>query len=264
MTAYTKTGFSFYAIDTDRYQDRKIKRLKKDFGCTGIAVYDYLLCEVYRDKGCYMEFDTNILFDVAEYFDIEEKEVADVVKHCGDIGLFSKTLLEKGIITSASIQRRYMEMCSKSRRKSFAIPEDYLLIDQTGRGREESVPVIEIPVQQPVSLDDNPILSVQPVTLDDEIDQLLNEDYWLDQLQVLHNIDKGKLKVLLNKEFRSQCIADGKEMGHANIKDAKSHFHSWLRFYKERENNNGRQGYKDRRRGSEVTATSAKDYEGTF
>ena len=251
MTAYTKTGFSFYAIDTDRYQDRKIKRLKKDFGCTGIAVYDYLLCEVYRDKGCYMEFDTNILFDVAEYFDIEEKEVADIVKHCGDIGLFNKTLLEKGIITSASIQRRYMEMCSKSRRKSFAIPEDYLLIDQTGRGREESVPVIEIPVQQPVSLDD-------------EIDQLLNEDYWLDQLQVLHNTDKGKLKLLLNKEFRSQCIADGKEMGHANIKDAKSHFHSWLRFYKERENSNERQYNKDRRRGSKVTATSAKDYEESF
>ena len=52
MAAYTKTGFSFYSVDTDRYQDRKIKRLKKAFGCNGIAVYDYLLCEVYRDKGC--------------------------------------------------------------------------------------------------------------------------------------------------------------------------------------------------------------------
>lgn len=262
MAAYTKTGFSFYAIDTDRYQDRKIKRLKKSFGCNGIAVYDYLLCEVYRDKGCYMEFDTNILFDVAEYFDIDEKTVADIVEHCGDIGLFNKKMLEKGVITSASIQRRYMEMCSKSRRKSLAIPEDYLLIDQTGREREESVPTIDIPVQ-PVLGEDVPIFSVQPVTLDDEINQLVDEDYWLDQLQVLHNIDKGKLKLLLGKEFRSQCIADGKEMGHANIRDAKSHFHSWLRMYKER-GNNDRQGYKDKRRGSEVTATSSKDFEGVF
>lgn len=257
MAAYTKTGFSFYAIDTDRYQDRKIKRLKKSFGCNGIAVYDYLLCEVYRDKGCYMEFDTNILFDVAEYFDIDEKTVADIVVHCGDVGLFNKTLLEKGVITSASIQRRYMEMCSKSRRKSLAIPEDYLLIDQTGREREESAPIIEMPMQQPV------ILDVKPVTLDEEISQLMNEEYWLDQLQVLHDMDKGKLKLLLGKEFKSQCIADGKEMGHANIKDAKSHFNSWLRFYKER-GNNDRQGYKDKRRGSEVTATSSKDFEGVF
>lgn len=257
MAAYTKTGFSFYAIDTDRYQDRKIKRLKKSFGCNGIAVYDYLLCEVYRDKGCYMEFDTNILFDVAEYFDIDEKTVADILEHCGDIGLFNKKMLEKGVITSASIQRRYMEMCSKSRRKSLAIPEDYLLIDQTDREREESVPIIEMPMQQPV------ILDVKPVTLDEEISQLMNEEYWLDQLQVLHDMDKGKLKLLLGKEFKSQCIADGKEMGHANIKDAKSHFNSWLRFYKER-GNNDRQGYKDKRRGSEVTANSSKDFEGVF
>ena len=255
MAAYTKTGFSFYAIDTDRYQDRKIKRLKKSFGCNGIAVYDYLLCEVYRDKGCYMEFDTNILFDVAEYFDIDEKTVADIVVHCGDVGLFNKTLLEKGVITSASIQRRYMEMCSKSRRKSLAIPEDYLLIDQNQH--EESAPIIEMPMQQPVNLD------VKPVTLDEEISQLMNEDYWLDQLQVLHNIDKEKLKLLLNNEFRSQCIADGKEMGHSNLGDVKRHFNSWLRMYKERKNND-RQGNKDRRRGSEVTASSSQAYEGGF
>lgn len=258
MAAYTKTGFSFYSVDTDRYQDRKIKRLKKAFGCNGIAVYDYLLCEVYRDKGCYLEFDTNILFDVAEYFDIDEKIVANIIEHCGDVGLFNKALLEKGVITSSSIQLRYMEMCSKSRRKGFAIPKDYLLVDTDDNA---SAPR-ETAMQQPFH-EENPILSVQPVTLDEEISQLMNEEYWLDQLQVLHDMDKGKLKLLLGKEFKSQCIADGKEMGHANIKDAKSHFNSWLRFYKER-GNNDRQGYKDKRRGSEVTATSSKDFEGVF
>lgn len=255
MAAYTKTGFNFYAIDTDRYQDRKIKRLKKSFGCNGIAVYDYLLCEVYRDKGYFMIWDNNVIFDVAEYFDIEENIVADVVEKCGTIGLFDKQLLEKGIITSASIQRRYIEMCSKARRKGAAILNDYLLIDQNQH--EESAPIIEMPMQQPV------ILDVKPVTLDEEISQLMNEDYWLDQLQVLHNIDKEKLKLLLNKEFKSQCIADGKEMGHSNLGDVKRHFNSWLRMYKERKNND-RQGNKDRRRGSEVTASTSQAYEGGF
>ena len=146
-------------------------------------------------------------------------------------------------------------MCSKARRKGAAILNDYLLIDQNQH--EESAPIIEMPMQQPV------ILDVKPVTLDEEISQLMNEDYWLDQLQVLHNIDKEKLKLLLNKEFRSQCIADGKEMGHSNLGDVKRHFNSWLRMYKERKNND-RQGNKDRRRGSEVTASSSKDFEGVF
>lgn len=49
--ANNKTGLSYYNVDTDRYQDMRIKRLKKDMGCRGVAVYDYILCEIYRVKG---------------------------------------------------------------------------------------------------------------------------------------------------------------------------------------------------------------------
>lgn len=48
--ANNKTGLSYYNVDTDRYQDMRIKRLKKDMGCRGVAVYDYILCEIYRVK----------------------------------------------------------------------------------------------------------------------------------------------------------------------------------------------------------------------
>ena len=50
--ANNKTGFPFYAADTDRFQDLRIKRLKKDMGCDGFAVYEYILNEIYRVKGC--------------------------------------------------------------------------------------------------------------------------------------------------------------------------------------------------------------------
>lgn len=123
-----KTGLSYFGIDTDIFQDRKIKRVKKTFGCAGIAIYIYLLCDVYRDKGCVLVWDEDCAFDVAEYLGVKESLVNEVVKYCGAVGLFSEELLSCGIITSESIQRRYIEMCKRARRTSVNIPEEWRLI----------------------------------------------------------------------------------------------------------------------------------------
>lgn len=127
MASINKTGLSYYTIDTDRYQDRRIKRLKKSFGCQGIAVYDYILCEIYRVQGCGSEWDEDTAFDVAEYFGLKETLVHEIVKYCGAVGLFDATLLSGGIITSAAIQRRYLEMCARAKRANVIIPEKYKL-----------------------------------------------------------------------------------------------------------------------------------------
>lgn len=127
MASISKTGLSYYTIDTDRYQDRRIKRLKKSFGCQGIAVYDYILCEIYRVQGCGSEWDEDTAFDVAEYFGLKESLVEEIVKYCGAVGLFDKKLLSGGIVTSAAIQRRYLEMCTRAKRTNVIIPEKYKL-----------------------------------------------------------------------------------------------------------------------------------------
>lgn len=127
MASINKTGLSYYTIDTDRYQDRRIKRLKKSFGCQGIAVYDYILCEIYRVQGCGSEWDEDTAFDVAEYFGLKETLVNEIVKYCGAVGLFDATLLSGGIVTSAAIQRRYLEMCARAKRTNVIIPEKYKL-----------------------------------------------------------------------------------------------------------------------------------------
>lgn len=128
--ANNKIGFNYYCVDTDRYQDRRIKKLRKNFGCVGLAVYDYLLCEIYRDKGCFTAWDEDTTFDVAEYLGIKENTVAEVVKYCGVVGLFDATLLSRGIVTSASIQRRFLEMCATARRQNAEIPQDINLISK--------------------------------------------------------------------------------------------------------------------------------------
>lgn len=117
-------GFNYYNVDTDRYQDIRIKRLKKDFSCHGIAVYDYILCEIYRVKGCFIEWDDCTAFDVSEYFGIKESLVNEVVNYCCAVGLFDRELLTNGrILTSLSIQKRYIEMCKRAKRTDCEIPK---------------------------------------------------------------------------------------------------------------------------------------------
>ena len=137
--ANNKTGLSYYNVDTDRYMDIRIKRLKKDCGCSGIAVYDYIICEVYRVRGCVLVWDESTAFDVSEYFGLKESHVKEIVKYCGAVGLFDKELLSRGIITSKSIQRRYLDMCNRAKRKDVKIPEEYRIIpEESSKLPEES------------------------------------------------------------------------------------------------------------------------------
>jgi hypothetical protein len=136
-----KIGFNYYPVDTDRYFDSKIRRLKKNHGCKGIAVYDYILCEIYRDKGCFIMWDADTAFDVAEYFGLEETTVDEIVNYCCYVGLFDKELLvNERVLTSHSIQERFTEMSLRAKRKNFKIPEKYKIIqEESFKLPEESI-----------------------------------------------------------------------------------------------------------------------------
>lgn len=136
--ANSKTGFSFYSADTDRFQDLRIKRLKKDMGCDGFAVYEYILNEIYRVKGCFLVWDESTAFDVADYWGLKETKVEEIVRYCCAVGLFDKALLSNGsVLTSSSIQSRYVDMCIRAKRKEIKIPEEYLKLP------EESLKILE-------------------------------------------------------------------------------------------------------------------------
>ena len=137
--ANIRVGLSYYSVDTDRYLDIRIRRLVKAFGCDGIAVYDYLLCNIYRVKGCFAAWDESTAFNVAEYLRLKESVVLEIVRYCGVVGLFNKELLSRGIIKSAAIQRRYIDTCIRAKRKNLEIPEFCrILPEETAKLPEES------------------------------------------------------------------------------------------------------------------------------
>lgn len=123
-----KQGFSYYKAETDRFQDIKVKRLKKRYHCTGYAVYQYVLNEIYRVRGYFLQFTEDHLFDVSEYWDIDEELVTEIIGYCAEIGLFSAQLWkEKGVLTGRSIQTRYIDIC-KVCKKTAVIEEDLRLV----------------------------------------------------------------------------------------------------------------------------------------
>jgi hypothetical protein len=133
--ANIKTGMAYYNVDTDRYQDVRIKKLKKAYRCTGIALYDYILCEIYRENGCFVRWDKSSVFDCADYFYLREIQVNEVVKYCCFVGLFDRKVFESSnILTSAAIQKRYAEMCVRTNR-NFTIPEECKILNDSKVGQ---------------------------------------------------------------------------------------------------------------------------------
>ena len=250
---HPKCGLKSYSVDTGRYGDRRIKMLRRQFSCAGIAVYDYILCEIYRTNGSFLEWDESTVFEVADYFGIKENVVREVVRYCGHVGLFDKELLSCGTLTSESIQRQYLDMCGRSRRKRDMIPERYRLVGPAGetggaavRGPEEA--------------------SGKPAALNREIDRMRRDTAWLDGLQAIHRTDTAGLLARLD-EFRAQCAADGRE-GHLSMQDAKSHFNAWMRMVAEKErkkeNDEAGKGIRGRRGPSLLRADEEEAYSDTF
>lgn len=152
-----KTGFPFYRAETDRFQDIKIKRLKKRFHCTGYAVYQYILNEIYRVEGCYLDFGEDEAFECADYWGIDETEVHIITTFCCEIGLFDAAMYDAfGVLTSRSIQSRYVDMCKLSKRKVI-IPEQYILLVPEEMGGQQQSPAQspQQPGQPPTATEQN-------------------------------------------------------------------------------------------------------------
>ena len=128
-------GFQYYKLDTNRYEDIRIRKLRRAYGTKGIAVYDFLLARIYRVEGCYTECDEECIFSIVDYFDIREDVVNEIISYCGAVGLFDKDLLSRdNVATSHAIQRRYAEMCKAAKRPYVDIPKDFILVTEQELG----------------------------------------------------------------------------------------------------------------------------------
>ena len=97
------------------------------------------------------------------------------------------------------------------------------------------------------------------------IEELKNAQIWLEQMAMRFHIPIDEIVRRLD-DFALDCDCRGTE--HQDFNDTRRHFNDWLRIQLEaekRKNNvSDRKKSENKRRGSDVTATSAEDYEGAF
>lgn len=124
MARPSKTGLDYYNIDTDLFQNRKVKRLIKTFCGKGFMIYSFVLNEIYRDNGCFIVWDSNTAFDVSDTLNVSENLVKEVIDYCGVVGLFNAELLSReGILTSKNIQERWEKISKDARRSVFQVSQ---------------------------------------------------------------------------------------------------------------------------------------------
>lgn len=146
-----KQGLSYYQAETDRFQDIKVKRLKKKFGCEGYAVFNYIENEIYRVEGCFLKITEDIIFDISEYWCIDEERVEEIIQFCAEVELFDlATYRTRRIVTSAALQQRYIEICRRCKKRMFIPEEISLIIDEAApTTKAEPMPLFAITGEQP-------------------------------------------------------------------------------------------------------------------
>ncbi len=136
MARPNKRGFDYFPLDTDIFNDLKIRKLIKRKGSEAVAMYTYILSIIYRD-GYYTHWDEDLAFVTAEQLGITETQITNILDCCLEMGLFSKRLFEtEKILTSAGIQKRYLKICTLCKRTHTV--DEYSLITPSGESPKKT------------------------------------------------------------------------------------------------------------------------------
>lgn len=160
-----KQGLDYFPMDTDIFQDIRIRKLIKRQGGKAVAVYTLLLCTIYRN-GYYIVWDQELPFIFSELTGFDEAYILEVFKSCLSLGLFDKGTFDRhNVVTSAAIQVRYIRILQSLRRTApvdrFNLiddPADNISSEETPISSEEIVISSEEIV---ISSEETPISSVQ-------------------------------------------------------------------------------------------------------
>lgn len=125
MARPLKQGLDYFPLDCQL--DLKFELIEAEFGLTGFGVIVKLFQQIYGQHGYYTEWTDEVALLFANKVGLGGSVVSEIIQASIRRGIFDKELYGKyHILTSAGIQKRYLE--AVSRRKSFKIKEEYLLV----------------------------------------------------------------------------------------------------------------------------------------
>lgn len=109
--APNKQGLDYFKYYPGLLRDRKLRAARMKHGAMGMLCYLVLLELIYTDKGYYIRYDDDLVWDIIEVLQgaycPKEGTVRDVVAMLVASGLFDAAHFEHQILTSRRIQREY-------------------------------------------------------------------------------------------------------------------------------------------------------------
>ena len=198
MARKALTELRYFPVDVNRVRDTKLRSVARAKGWVAYYIYDVLLSMIYGDKGYYLDWTEDALMEIADCAHCDDKEVTDILQEMFRRNLFSTELFAtKAILTSAGIQRRYLQAMKDRVRKirsrggemQLFRPEYQVLSDQeiksilalNGKGLEETGIELEetgiVPDETGFVPDDNDKLKeTKPKEMERRVEQRRGEE----------------------------------------------------------------------------------------
>lgn len=131
MARPPKYGLGYFPFDTDFFQNKKIKKLKAEYGADGITIYMYLLCEIYKN-GYYIIADEDFIDAMADDLRMNVNKINLVLKFLLGRSLFDDKLFQSDtVLTSVSVQRRYQFAVQERINDHTVEIKDFWLLEKT-------------------------------------------------------------------------------------------------------------------------------------
>ena len=86
MARISKPGLDYFPLDVNFFQDRKVRRISNRHHAAGIAALTSLLCLIYKEKGFYIAWNQDPLFDILQEVCCKAEEMQDNNSDCQHFG----------------------------------------------------------------------------------------------------------------------------------------------------------------------------------
>lgn len=153
MARPIKLGLDYFPMDTDVLKNIKIRRLMKKYESPGAILYLNLLCDIYGNS-YFVQIGQDYLFDLADQLETEDTEIKAMLDYMVEIGLFDAELWKQNILTSKSIQERYLTAKGRYLNEK-KLEKQYLLIPLPEIKARVST------VKPPVCTEKTPVITVE-------------------------------------------------------------------------------------------------------
>ena len=129
-------GIMYFPLNVNFFEDGPIELVEAKYGLAGEAAVIKLLCKMYKEKGYYLLWGEEQCTLFSHKTGIGEDCMESIINILLEKGFFDrKCYEEQHVLTSAGIQKIWMEATKRRKRETETLP--YLLVEKKDDGRGE-------------------------------------------------------------------------------------------------------------------------------